>query len=192
MVTEVAVGILQRADGQVLLAQRPAGKPYEGWWEFPGGKCEANETPASALDRELLEELGVQVQHKRAWLVQDFVYPHATVQLYFFLVTQWVGVPASNEGQALAWSHTAQIDLAPLLPASIAVVQWLSWPRFVPLSGLAASPVNPQSCLLVDDLIEPSRLTELAMQSRQPIYIRGVDPHTGEAGYLSSLIWPKA
>src|SRR3546814_368024 len=56
--TEVAVGILVRADGALLLSSRPAGKPYAGYWEFPGGKLEAGETVEQALRRELEEELG--------------------------------------------------------------------------------------------------------------------------------------
>ena len=57
-VVRVAAAVLLRPDGQVLLAQRPAGKPYAGYWEFPGGKLELGETPAHALARELREELG--------------------------------------------------------------------------------------------------------------------------------------
>src|SRR3954464_3551293 len=58
---EVAAAVLQRKDGAFLLAQRPAGKPYAGYWEFPGGKIEAGETAAQALARELHEELGIDV-----------------------------------------------------------------------------------------------------------------------------------
>ena len=54
----VAAAVILRPDGCVLLAQRPAGKPYEGYWEFPGGKLEPGESPAHALARELHEELG--------------------------------------------------------------------------------------------------------------------------------------
>jgi 8-oxo-dGTP diphosphatase len=51
--TEVAVGILLRADGAMLLSTRPPGKPYAGYWEFPGGKLEAGETVEQALRRDL-------------------------------------------------------------------------------------------------------------------------------------------
>ncbi len=56
---DVAVGILMRPNGDVLLGQRPAGKPYAGYWEFPGGKVEAGEEIFAALQREFVEELGV-------------------------------------------------------------------------------------------------------------------------------------
>ncbi|MGE5028248.1 MAG: NUDIX domain-containing protein, partial [Betaproteobacteria bacterium] len=54
---EVAAAVVQQEDGTFLLAERPVGKPYAGWWEFPGGKIEACETPYHALVRELHEEL---------------------------------------------------------------------------------------------------------------------------------------
>ena len=53
--TEVAVGILFREDGAMLLTSRPEGKPYAGYWEFPGGKLEAGESVEQALRRELIE-----------------------------------------------------------------------------------------------------------------------------------------
>ncbi|MDB5843103.1 MAG: hypothetical protein JWP79_413, partial [Polaromonas sp.] len=75
--TEVAVGILIRADDALLLSTRPDGKPYAGYWEFPGGKLEAGETVEEALRRELMEELGVQIGAAQAWKVTEHDYPHA-------------------------------------------------------------------------------------------------------------------
>ncbi|MGL4575118.1 MAG: NUDIX domain-containing protein, partial [Burkholderiaceae bacterium] len=66
--TEVAVGVLFNAQGQVLFAQRPEGKPYAGWWEFPGGKIEAGESVEAALERELQEELGIRIHSARRWI----------------------------------------------------------------------------------------------------------------------------
>ena len=74
---DVAVGILMRPNGDVLLGQRPAGKPYAGYWEFPGGKVEAGEAIFSALQREFVEELGVQIDSATAWCCVEHVYEHA-------------------------------------------------------------------------------------------------------------------
>src|SRR5262249_54430231 len=98
-VNRVAAAVLIRGDPQVLLAQRPQGKPYAGYWEFPGGKLEPGESPRHALDRELHEELGITVRRASPWLVQEFVYPHAHVELNFFRVFAWDGELASHDGQ---------------------------------------------------------------------------------------------
>ncbi len=100
---EVAAAVIQRADGSFLLAQRPQGKVYAGYWEFPGGKVEAGERAAGALARELNEELGVVVETAYPWITRVFTYPHATVRLNFFRVTWWRGEPHPREHQAIAW-----------------------------------------------------------------------------------------
>ncbi len=125
---EVAVGVLVRGDGAVLFGQRRPGKPYAGWWEFPGGKLEAGETVEQALARELHEELGIDLLRSWQWIVREHVYPHAHVRLSFRRVVEWSGTPRSREGQALAWRHPSAIDLAPLLPATIPVIGWLRLP----------------------------------------------------------------
>lgn len=132
-VTEVAVGILMRADGRYLLAQRPDGKVYAGYWEFPGGKLEAGESVEAALARELREELGIDIdmdgkmcqQTCQRWRVLEHDYPHAYVRLHFCKVTAWRGEPRGCEGQALAW-QTLPATVQPLLPATIPVLQWLA------------------------------------------------------------------
>jgi 8-oxo-dGTP diphosphatase len=116
-ITPVAVGILRRPDGQVLFAQRPAGKVYAGYWEFPGGKIEAGETSLGALVRELDEELGVRVTRASEWLAQRHEYPHAHVELRFFLVSRWEGEPEPREGQAVSWQTPGSYTVAPMLPA---------------------------------------------------------------------------
>ena len=124
---DVAVGILQRRpDGQVLLAQRPAGKPYAGWWEFPGGKLERGESVEQALARELNEELGILIGLSSPYDAVEYDYPHAQVRLHFRLITDWQGEPRSREGQALIWQHPGAIEVAPLLPASIPVIDRLA------------------------------------------------------------------
>jgi 8-oxo-dGTP diphosphatase len=128
-VTDVAVGIVFDDRGRVLVGQRVAGKPYGGWWEFPGGKFEPGEDAHAALVRELDEELGIAVERSDPWLVREHVYEHAHVRLHFRHVTRWRGEARGREGQALVWRDPAAIDVAPLRPAAIAAVRWLALPR---------------------------------------------------------------
>ena len=120
---DVAVGILVNSSGDVLLGQRPAGKPYAGYWEFPGGKVEAGESIEHALKREFVEELGVEIVSATEWCGVEHVYEHAHVRLHFFISHDWRGEPQSLEGQAFAWQ--GRVGVEPLLPATIPLLDWL-------------------------------------------------------------------
>jgi 8-oxo-dGTP diphosphatase len=137
VVTRVAAAVIVRPDGQVLLAQRPPGKPYAGYWEFPGGKLEPGESAARALARELREELGIEVTRAAPWLTQEFVYPHAHVELNFFRVFAWNGAPVGHDGQAFAWQSPGAFDVAPLLPANTRVLAALQLPAVYGISRAA-------------------------------------------------------
>lgn len=121
---EVAVGVLIRADGSFLLAQRPPGKPYAGYWEFPGGKVEAGESVGDALRRELHEELGLHLGEVHPWLVREHVYPHAHVRLHFCRVFEWDGAAHGREGQQFGYFTLAQLP-APLLEGALPVLPLL-------------------------------------------------------------------
>jgi 8-oxo-dGTP diphosphatase len=138
-IVRVAAAVLLRPDGQVLLAQRPPGKPYEGFWEFPGGKLEQGETPRDALVRELREELGITVTNAAPWLVQEFVYPHAHVELHFFRVFAWEGTLHGHDGQAFAWQVPGRFTVAPLLPANTRILAALSLPAIYGITCAADS-----------------------------------------------------
>ena len=125
---EVVAAVLERADGSFLLAQRPPGKVYAGWWEFPGGKVEAGEPLSQALKRELLEELGVRVIKAYPWITRVHVYEHGTVMLQFFRVVQWDGEPHPHEGQSLVWQHIDRPVVEPMLPANGPVLASLALP----------------------------------------------------------------
>ncbi|WP_404301870.1 NUDIX domain-containing protein [Alicycliphilus denitrificans] len=126
--TEVAVGILLRADGAMLLSTRPEGKPYAGYWEFPGGKIEAGESVEQALRRELIEELGVTIGPAEVWKVTEHDYPHALVRLHWCKVHAWSGDFEMREGQAMAWQHWP-LQVRPVLPGAYPVLQWLAEER---------------------------------------------------------------
>jgi 8-oxo-dGTP diphosphatase len=127
-VIEVAAAVLERPDGTVLLAQRPAGKVYEGYWEFPGGKIERGEDAQRALARELHEEIGIDVEEAYPWIVRVYTYPHGTVRLHFFRVTRWRGEPHPREDQAIAWQRRGATTTAPMLPANAPVLAALTLP----------------------------------------------------------------
>lgn len=124
----VAVGVLLQADGSFLLASRPVGKPYAGYWEFPGGKIESGETLLQALERELHEELGIHVLQASFWRSCVVDYPHARVALQFCKVTHWQGTLRPCEGQQMAWQQLPVL-MAPVLPGTIPVLQWLAQER---------------------------------------------------------------
>ena len=133
-ITEVAAAVLTQPDGRVLLAQRPAGKPYAGYWEFPGGKVEPGESLDAALARELREELGIVVTRACRWITRVFEYPHATVRLNFFRVFDWQGTPHPHEGQVFSWQLPDAVEVTPLLPANFPIVKALTLPAVLGIS----------------------------------------------------------
>jgi 8-oxo-dGTP diphosphatase len=128
VIVDVAAAVIERPDGSFLLAQRPPGKVYAGWWEFPGGKFEAGEPAERALARELHEELGIDVQTAYPWISRVHVYEHATVRLNFFRVTRWRGEPQARENQRFAWQRIDAPIAEPMLPANAPVLAALALP----------------------------------------------------------------
>ncbi|MEQ1767934.1 MAG: Nudix family hydrolase [Methylotenera sp.] len=147
-VTHAAVGVIQRGDGAVLLGERPIGKPWAGYWEFPGGKVEVNETPIQALVRELREELGITVKSHSPWLTRTFDYPEKLdakgrlesaakiVKLHFFIVTQWDGEPQGLENQTLSWQTPEKLTVSPMLPANAPILSALGLPQVYAITNL--------------------------------------------------------
>jgi 8-oxo-dGTP diphosphatase len=128
-IIDVAVGVIERTDGNILFGQRPEGKPWSGWWELPGGKLEPGESSTEALTRELKEELGISVTESRPWVTRVHHYPTTTVRLAFHRVTAWHGEPQGLENQALCWLSPAQaLQTDHLLPATYPPLKWLSFP----------------------------------------------------------------
>jgi len=164
-IVQVAVAILQRnsslfSAGEFLMASRPDGKGWAGWWEFPGGKVEIGESPEQALSRELQEELGITPTETQAWLIRHFDYPAThdsvakTVQLHFYFVTQWQGDLTPREGQQLSWQSASNMTVSPVLPANAPIMQALALPPIYAISNVA-------------EMGETAFLTELELQLKQ-------------------------
>jgi 8-oxo-dGTP diphosphatase len=103
----VVAGALVQPGGVWLMHQRPAGKMYEGLWEFPGGKVEAVEKPMQTLVRELAEELDVAVDPaacRPALFAQQAGHAgSAEIVLMLYIVTRWEGTPQALEGGNVGW-----------------------------------------------------------------------------------------
>jgi 8-oxo-dGTP diphosphatase len=116
LVTAVA---LIDADGRVLLAQRPEGKPMAGLWEFPGGKVHDGETPERALIRELDEELGIDVEASclAPFTFASHAYPGFHLLMPLYVCRKWAGIVTAREGQQLKWVRPPRLGDYPMPPA---------------------------------------------------------------------------
>ena len=109
-------------DGKLLVAERPEGKPYSGYWEFPGGKVEDNEAVEVAIKRELHEELGIEVKHAERWLEHLHAYPDKTVYLELWRITEFSGEPHGRENQVLRWVSYEEMLHLRLLDGNLAII----------------------------------------------------------------------
>jgi 8-oxo-dGTP diphosphatase len=161
VIVEVAAAVIERGDGAFLLAQRPQGKVYAGWWEFPGGKIERGESPEAALARELHEELGIDVRVAFPWITRVYSYEHATVRLRFFRVTAWDGEPHPREQQAIVWQQAGTPRVEPMLPANAPVLAGLALPLEYAVTNAVGYGVEPMLARLEQRLSEGLRLVQI-------------------------------
>jgi 8-oxo-dGTP diphosphatase len=102
MNTTVVLAAIVERDGRLLVTRRLANTHLAGYWEFPGGKCEPDETPEGCLARELDEELGVRALVGDEILVTEHEYPERRVRLHFRQCTI-DGEPHPKLGQEIRW-----------------------------------------------------------------------------------------
>ena len=123
----VAACALVDADGRVLLAQRPAGKPMAGLWEFPGGKIEAGERPEQTLIRELNEELGIVVREDclAPLTFASHAYPDFHLLMPLYVCRRWEGTVTAREAQQLAWVKPNRLRDYEMPPADVPLISHL-------------------------------------------------------------------
>lgn len=126
---QVAVGILRRADGRVLLAQRPAGKAMAGYWEFPGGKIEPTETPEGAASRELLEETGLRDSRLEPLVVVVHDYADRPLRFHVYLARDPQGEVRIDEDREWAWLSPQELQSLEMPPANRPILRALRWRR---------------------------------------------------------------
>lgn len=124
-IVHVAAAIIRNEFGQIYLTQRLEGQDFAQSLEFPGGKVDANETPAEALVRELEEEVGIHVLSAVMFEQFLFEYPTKIIHFYFYLVEQWVGEPFGREGQLGMWVAQNELDAGKFPPANSKLIQRL-------------------------------------------------------------------
>ena len=132
-----AAAVIQRQDGFLLMAQRPPGRGWSGWWEFPGGKIEDNESPFEALQRELQEEINISANDATLWFERSYSYPDKEVYIYFFKVTDWTGEIKSCENQLLDWQNPSYVTVAPILPTNLFVLKSILLPPVYAITNIA-------------------------------------------------------
>jgi 8-oxo-dGTP diphosphatase len=159
-VTEVAAAVIERP-GEFLLAQRPEGKPYPGYWEFPGGKIEPGEDARAALARELKEELDIEVRESSPWITRVYAYTHATVRLHFLRVTAWDGEPRPLEDQAIRWQRVGAADVSPMLPANAPVLAALALPAVMIVSDAHRMGVDRWIGKLAEQVVDERVLLQI-------------------------------
>ena len=136
-IVPVVAAVICGGDDRILMAQRPRGKIYEGYWEFPGGKIESGESASEALARELHEELGIEVERAYPWITRRYAYSHATVDLHFFRVVKFRGELDAREAQALRWQKVTAVDVDPILPANGPILAALRLPQVYAITNAA-------------------------------------------------------
>ena len=123
----VAACALIDADGRVLLARRPEGKPMAGLWEFPGGKVETGERPEQTLIRELAEELGIVVSEPclAPLTFASHAYAEFHLLMPLYVCRRWEGIVRPLENQELAWVRPERLRDYAMPPADVPLIAHL-------------------------------------------------------------------
>jgi 8-oxo-dGTP diphosphatase len=120
----VVLGIIVQSN-KLLVSERPAHKPYAGYWEFPGGKIEQTESAEQALSREMGEELGIEVVSSQYLFDHYHIYPDREVRMEVWRVSEFLGAPHGKEGQRLCWVSVSALAQMHVLPGNIFILDQL-------------------------------------------------------------------
>ena len=119
------VAAIIEAAGRVLITQRLRGTHLEGMWEFPGGKVDAGETHATALRREIREELGTDIEVHEQVLSTVHQYPARVVALHFYRCTL-TGEPRPMLGQEVRWTSRTELETLEFPAADAELIEMLT------------------------------------------------------------------
>ena len=117
---KVVAAIIRDANGRILCTQRGYGE-WKDWWEFPGGKLEAGETPEEALMREIREELSTEIRVDEFLCTVDYDYPTFHLTMHCYLCSLLTGALHLNEHKAARWLEISELGSVKWLPADVEV-----------------------------------------------------------------------
>lgn len=164
----VAVGVIKNADGQILIAQRPAQVHQGGLWEFPGGKVETDESVVQALRRELQEELGITVERCEPLIKIRHHYHELSVLLDVWSVESFFGVAAGCEGQLVRWVSVNALENYDFPAANLPIIHAAQLPCFYAIlddADPAQLMANLSKILTKEIKLVHARLKTLSMQA---------------------------
>lgn len=119
---EVVAAIIYDDEGRIFATQRGYGD-FKDWWEFPGGKIEAGETPEEALVREIREELSAEISVDEFLCTVEYDYPQFHLTMHCYLCSLVTEALHLNEHEAAKWLAKDELDSVDWLPADVIVVQ---------------------------------------------------------------------
>ncbi len=131
----VAVGVVRNPQGQILIAKRPAHVHQGDRWEFPGGKFEPGETSQQALQREMHEEIGIDVTRARPLIRIPYRYPDKQVLLDVWLIEAFSGMPHGKENQPIEWVAPLELGKRDFPAANQPIVQAVNLPESYLITG---------------------------------------------------------
>lgn len=149
---QVAVGVLQNSQDQVLVTLRHKHQHQGGLWEFPGGKIHASETVAQALRREFQEELNVEVLDSSPLITIRHDYADLSVQLHVYRIRSYHGEPVGMEGQQLQWVEPEDLTTLQFPAANVPITKAVQLPDYYAildsetcLASLGLNKLGPES-----------------------------------------------
>ncbi|WP_409525300.1 Nudix family hydrolase [Nitrincola sp. MINF-07-Sa-05] len=172
-VIHVVAAVIVDAAGQILIARRPESKHQGGLWEFPGGKVEVGETPLDALQRELHEELGIDVNQARPLIQILHRYPDKSVKLDVWRVDGFSGEAHGKEGQPVCWVDEAELDEYAFPAANKPIITALRLPERMLITGdctLDEYPARVEAALLQGVRLVMLRAHDLDINQLKPLW----------------------
>lgn len=145
-IVHVVVAILKNEKQEVLLSRRMSDAHLGGLLEFPGGKVEQNESPVSALQREIKEELNIDVVHSTPLIQIPYSYSDRKILLDAYLIDEYSGNVVGHEGQEIFWKSIGELNHNEFPAANFGVIRALQLPKIFPVTPNYS--VNPEKFLI--------------------------------------------